>query len=59
MPPEDSVDDKALLAVIRAARPSFRNGADRIAYALHAYLLCKGYRLVAVGTQADAFEKGK
>mmetsp|Transcript_33645 Transcript_33645/g.85961 ORF Transcript_33645/g.85961 Transcript_33645/m.85961 type:complete len:318 (-) Transcript_33645:158-1111(-) len=40
-------------AVIRAARPKFRGGHDRVAFAAHAFLLSKGLKLVAVGKAAD------
>lgn len=45
-----------ILAVVRASRPSFRNSsekADRVAYALHAYFLTAGYKLVATGRAAN------
>ncbi|MEW5301122.1 MAG: hypothetical protein WDW36_004001 [Sanguina aurantia] len=40
---------KSVLAVIRAARPTFRSDADKVAFALHATLLSAGFRLLAVG----------
>ena len=47
----------AVVGVLRASRPSFRNGADKVAFALHASLLCRQYKLLAVGTEASCFEK--
>lgn len=44
----------AVLAVIRAARPAFRDRADRVAFALHALLLVRGARLIAIGQAAEA-----
>mmetsp|Transcript_42554 Transcript_42554/g.76297 ORF Transcript_42554/g.76297 Transcript_42554/m.76297 type:complete len:303 (-) Transcript_42554:1643-2551(-) len=42
-----------LSAVIRASRPKFRDGCDRVAFAAHAFLLGKSLKLVAVGKAAD------
>ncbi|KAI9079594.1 hypothetical protein K1719_038421 [Acacia pycnantha] len=44
--------DKSVMAVIRAARPTFRNKFDRIAFAVHASFLASGYVLTATGPQA-------
>uniref|UniRef100_A0A0D6R5R3 PI31 proteasome regulator N-terminal domain-containing protein n=1 Tax=Araucaria cunninghamii TaxID=56994 RepID=A0A0D6R5R3_ARACU len=43
----------AVLAVIRASRPSFRNPHDKIAFAVHACFLAAGYSLTATGSQAE------
>ncbi|CAJ1962501.1 unnamed protein product [Sphenostylis stenocarpa] len=50
--------EKLVLAVIRAARPTFRNRHDKIAFAVHSSFLASGYVLTATGPQAlsdDAF----
>lgn len=44
--------DSAVLGVIRASRPSFRNSHDRVAFAIHASFLAAGYSLTATGSQA-------
>ncbi|KAL2610279.1 hypothetical protein R1flu_028852 [Riccia fluitans] len=44
----------SVLAVIRAARPSFRSGHDRVAFLVHSAFLASGYSLVAVGSAAGA-----
>ena len=44
----------AVLAVVRAARPQFRQRADALAFALHAALLAEGFVLVAAGAAAEA-----
>ena len=44
--------DKTVMAVIRAARPTFRNQNDKIAFAVHASFLASGYILTATGPQA-------
>lgn len=31
----------------------FRNKADKVAFAVHAYFMCAGYKLVALGDAAD------
>lgn len=41
-----------MLAVIRAARPTFRNQNDKIAFAVHSSFLTSGYVLTATGPQA-------
>jgi len=41
-----------VMAVIRAARPSFRNNHDKIAFAVHASFLASGYVLTATGPAA-------
>ncbi|XP_041024177.1 probable proteasome inhibitor isoform X2 [Juglans microcarpa x Juglans regia] len=46
------VDDKSVMAVVRAARPSFRNIQDKIAFAVHASFLASGYVLTATGPSA-------
>lgn len=43
---------KSVMAVIRAARPTFRNKFDRIAFAVHASFFASGYALTATGPQA-------
>ncbi|CAK7342754.1 unnamed protein product [Dovyalis caffra] len=40
------------MAVIRAARPSFKNSHDKIAFAVHAFFLANGYALTATGPAA-------
>ncbi|GKV14465.1 hypothetical protein SLEP1_g25345 [Rubroshorea leprosula] len=35
-------NEKSVMAVIRAARPSFRNNHDKIAFAIHASFLASG-----------------
>jgi proteasome inhibitor subunit 1 (PI31) len=42
------VNDKTVMAIIRAARPSFHNNDDKIAFAVHA----SGYVLTATGPAA-------
>ncbi|KAJ7950242.1 Proteasome inhibitor-related [Quillaja saponaria] len=44
--------EKTLLAVIRAARPSFRNDHDKVAFAVHATFLATGHVLTATGPSA-------
>ncbi|KAJ4833505.1 hypothetical protein Tsubulata_008005 [Turnera subulata] len=46
------MDDKSVMAVIRAARPSFRNMHDKAAFAVHASFLSSGYILTATGPPA-------
>lgn len=46
------VDEKSVTAVIRASRPSFRNNADKIAFATHASFLAAGYVLTTTGPPA-------
>lgn len=41
-----------MIAVIRAARPSFRNNPDKIAFAVHASFLASDYVLTAIGRPA-------
>lgn len=41
-------------AVIRAARPTFRNAHDKVAYAVHAAVMSRGWTLIATGAAADA-----
>lgn len=48
------VTDKDLTTVLRASRPSFRNPADKTAFAVHASFLASGYFLTAVGPPAFA-----
>uniref|UniRef100_A0A061RDY3 Proteasome inhibitor subunit 1 (PI31) n=1 Tax=Tetraselmis sp. GSL018 TaxID=582737 RepID=A0A061RDY3_9CHLO len=45
-------------AIVRSARPSFRSKHDRLAFALHAFVLGKGFKLVAVGKTADEAAAG-
>ncbi|GLU03059.1 hypothetical protein SLE2022_202770 [Rubroshorea leprosula] len=47
-------NEKSVMAVIRAARPSFRNNHDKIAFAVHASFLASGYVLTATGRPAFA-----
>ncbi|KAJ7961348.1 Proteasome inhibitor-related [Quillaja saponaria] len=44
--------EKTLMAVIRAARPSFRNDNDKVAFAVHAAFLATGHVLMATGPPA-------
>ncbi|QHO23534.1 putative proteasome inhibitor [Arachis hypogaea] len=44
--------DKSVMAVIRAARPSFLNDHDKAAFVVHATFLSSGYLLPATGSQA-------
>ncbi|KAF5182570.1 proteasome inhibitor-like protein [Thalictrum thalictroides] len=44
--------EEAIMAVIKASRPSFRNPHDKIAFSLHATFLASGYSLVATGVPA-------
>eukprot|EP00252_Welwitschia_mirabilis_P009470 TRINITY_DN2206_c0_g1_i4.p1 TRINITY_DN2206_c0_g1~~TRINITY_DN2206_c0_g1_i4.p1 ORF type:complete len:264 (+),score=61.92 TRINITY_DN2206_c0_g1_i4:296-1087(+) len=44
--------ERSVLAVIRAARPSFRNCHDKIAFLLHAAFLSAGFSLTSVGSAA-------
>ena len=43
----------AVLAVLRTARPAFRNSADAVVFAVHAALSCEGFILVAAGEVAQ------
>ena len=54
-----SSEVNAFVGLLRAARPVFRNPADKLAFAVHASLLFKGYWLVGVGDQATSFETGE
>ncbi|XP_062003716.1 probable proteasome inhibitor [Rosa rugosa] len=45
-------NDKSVMAVIRAARPSFRNQNDKVAFAVHASFAASGYELIAAGRPA-------
>ncbi|XP_017977444.1 PREDICTED: probable proteasome inhibitor [Theobroma cacao] len=47
-------NEKSVMAVIRAARPSFRNDHDKIAFAVHASFLSSGFVLTAAGPPALA-----
>ncbi|KAF3448909.1 hypothetical protein FNV43_RR09626 [Rhamnella rubrinervis] len=42
----------SVMAVIRAARPSFRNNNDKVAFAVHASFLASGHVLTATGPPA-------
>ncbi|XP_065872445.1 probable proteasome inhibitor [Euphorbia lathyris] len=44
----------SVMAVIRAARPSFRNNSDKIAFVVNASFLSSGYVLTATGPPAFA-----
>ncbi|KAJ7549841.1 hypothetical protein O6H91_07G071800 [Diphasiastrum complanatum] len=46
------VSADAVLAVIRASRPSFKSAHDRVAFAVHATFLASGYSLIATGSRA-------
>lgn len=45
--------DAAVLAVVRASRPQLRTAHDKLAWAVHAYLLAEGFKLVATGAAAE------
>ncbi|KAK6126109.1 hypothetical protein DH2020_040223 [Rehmannia glutinosa] len=44
--------EQSTMAVIRAARPSFRNRHDKVAFAVHAAFLSAGYILNSIGASA-------
>ncbi|KAK9831386.1 hypothetical protein WJX81_008664 [Elliptochloris bilobata] len=44
---------QTLLAIIRAAHPQLRNKHDAVVFAVHAFMLADGYKLVATGKAAD------
>lgn len=44
--------ESAVMAVIRASRPSFRNPHDKVAFAVHASFLAAGFSLTATGKNA-------
>ncbi|KAJ1384285.1 PI31 proteasome regulator, N-terminal, partial [Sesbania bispinosa] len=46
------LSDKSVLAVIRAARPTFRNQNDKIAFVVHSSFLAAGYVLTATVPEA-------
>ncbi|PIA38624.1 hypothetical protein AQUCO_02700088v1 [Aquilegia coerulea] len=46
------VTEEAIMAVIKASRPTFRNPHDKIVFALHSTFLASGYSLVATGLPA-------
>ncbi|XVF08184.1 hypothetical protein REPUB_Repub06bG0204200 [Reevesia pubescens] len=45
-------NEKSVMAVIRAARPSFRNDPDKVAFSVHAVFLSYGFVLIATGPDA-------
>ncbi|EFN53306.1 hypothetical protein CHLNCDRAFT_136975 [Chlorella variabilis] len=45
--------EAATLAVVRASRPTFRSAHDKLAFAVHAFLLSEGFKLVAPGVAAE------
>ncbi|GMI71274.1 PROTEASOME REGULATOR1 [Hibiscus trionum] len=45
-------NERTVIAVIRAARPSFRNDHDKVAFAVHATFLSAGFVLTATGPAA-------
>lgn len=47
-----SVTEQSVMGVIRAARPSFRNSHDKVAFAVHASFLASGFLLHATGPSA-------
>lgn len=53
------VETAAVLAVIRTARPAFRNKHDKVAFAIHASFVTSGYRLIAAGAAAEADTSGE
>ncbi|KAI3473183.1 hypothetical protein Pfo_030475 [Paulownia fortunei] len=44
--------EKLIMAVIRAARPSFQTPYDKVAFAVHAAFVASGYLLLATGPSA-------
>ncbi|XP_022978239.1 probable proteasome inhibitor isoform X2 [Cucurbita maxima] len=46
------VNEKSVMAVIRATRPTFRNDNDKVAFAVHAIFLASGCVLTATGPPA-------
>ncbi|KAL6987683.1 hypothetical protein U1Q18_013432 [Sarracenia purpurea var. burkii] len=46
------LDEQSVLAVIRAARPTFRNAHDKVAFVVHASFIASGYVLHATGPPA-------
>ena len=54
----DMASAASVLALIRAARPIFRNEYDRVAFAVHAAFLAAGYRLIAAGAAAEVETEG-
>lgn len=51
---EDMASEHSVMAVIRAARPNFRNSQDKVAFAVNATFLVSGYVLNATGPPAFA-----
>eukprot|EP00208_Stichococcus_sp_RCC1054_P002386 CAMPEP_0206140716 /NCGR_PEP_ID=MMETSP1473-20131121/10420_1 /ASSEMBLY_ACC=CAM_ASM_001109 /TAXON_ID=1461547 /ORGANISM="Stichococcus sp, Strain RCC1054" /LENGTH=203 /DNA_ID=CAMNT_0053534969 /DNA_START=65 /DNA_END=673 /DNA_ORIENTATION=+ len=49
-----TVTKAALIALLKASKPTFKSKVDRLAFAVHACLLTQGYRVVACGEQADS-----
>jgi proteasome inhibitor subunit 1 (PI31) len=45
-------DQKSVMAVIRASRPTFKSGHDKASFALHAAFIAAGYILTATGPKA-------
>ncbi|KAL4431594.1 hypothetical protein ABPG77_001436 [Micractinium sp. CCAP 211/92] len=45
--------EAATVAVVRASRPAFRSAHDKLAWAVHAFLLAEGFKLVATGSTAE------
>ncbi|XP_026430813.1 probable proteasome inhibitor [Papaver somniferum] len=45
-------NEESVMAVIRATRPNFRNGHDKVGFAVHAMFLNSGYFLTATGSAA-------
>ncbi|PHU07027.1 putative proteasome inhibitor [Capsicum chinense] len=46
-------NQQSVIAVIRAARPTFRNAHDKAAFAVHAAFLASGFVLHATGPSAS------
>ncbi|KAF3636371.1 hypothetical protein FXO37_25468 [Capsicum annuum] len=46
-------NEQSVIAVIRAARPTFRNAHDKAAFAVHAAFLASGFVLHATGPSAS------
>ncbi|XWS55609.1 hypothetical protein CRYUN_Cryun09bG0015400 [Craigia yunnanensis] len=47
-------NERSVMAVIKAARPSFRNDQDKIAFSVHASILSSGFVLTATAPHALA-----
>ncbi|CAI9098329.1 OLC1v1034954C2 [Oldenlandia corymbosa var. corymbosa] len=50
----DSAREQSVMAVIKSARPSFRNDHDKVVFAVHACFIASGFDLHATGQPAFA-----